>query len=275
MINSRTLPHVNEGFPFDVVKDDSGNIGVRDSTNGSVWWGYDLSATDKETRPVSEVITLPSFPANYGSWKEVPIGGISKTVRRIGIYRAEPKTSASDDSVTLLATNARTPHVVKEALDGIDCAHVIDMEYDDSFGNITEVRVLGADNVAFVSARIARTDARVYMEDEKRDLRQYLGIERLDREPDPRRGSDKWRFTWLPSHWKRVPLSWNLLAENVPDTEDIEKIPFPLRQHVAKKRIDEIYASGTHWKETTYIPSQYEIEKNETCTNLPFGCNNV
>ena len=64
----------------------------------------------------------------------------------------------------------------------------------------------------------------------------------------PRRGTENWRFPWLPASWTRAPITWDHLVDNVCN-ERLEDLSQPLRQHVARYKLQtgRYDRHGTTW----------------------------
>ena len=138
--------------------------------------------------------------------------------------------------------------------------HVGEAQFvDDAFGIVTEIIIFDAEDLSHACALVHMAGGTVMLEDPSVNARRCLGVERLDRigakvvceenmyEEDDgvyglRRGNDNWKFPFLPVGW-RVPITWDHMVENVLH-EPIMNIPHPLRQHVAKRRIE----MGIHQK---------------------------
>lgn len=244
----RILPPMNDGKPFRAVRvpDEDGTVrlGVVDETTHKVWIEYDLVPT-LSANALATVPPPPPPPKHYATHRTTSIGGVSKTVRLHGVLRAAAR--CKDRAVTFLATRALTATAVRDAV----AAHVAkdasvdEAEYDpaDGGGYTSEVLVHDASRVARVAACVARAGATPLFEDPKDDARRPIGIERLDRvdEHGPRRGFDNWTYRWMPSHWRRVPLTWEALVDNVWH-EDVGDLPRPLRHHAARAHL----AAGDH-----------------------------
>jgi hypothetical protein len=261
---ARTVGVFNQGLPLRAVRLADGALGVLDEDKQTVWVGHAMSST---AATVVGEVPVPDIPEHYGQWVHKSIGGTSKTVRRAGVLRPRPRTT---ESVTLFATHAPSADAIPLAL-GDSPATVQHTDWDETYGHVAEVLV-SAPDVPHVAALIARAGAKPLFEESSVDSMRHIGIERLDRidssvtRPDEvledlyglRRGQDNWRFEWLPDHWEHVPITWDHMVRNV-WKEDIETLPDPLRQHLARAclALGEC-AIGTQWKETP-MPSAEEL----------------
>lgn len=248
-VRTQTLPPLNGGRAFVVVRlDDEGRLGVVDDDTRGVWVEEAYVPTRvTDGRHKLPRVDLPSFPTHYGAWQPKSIGGLSKTMRRVGALRAAPKTAGL---VSLFAVRAPSASAVADALRGSEVATAGDPAWDAEYGHVTEVVVHDAADLEHAAAVVARAGATPVLEDAKVNARRALGIERLDRiessatrveeEEDelygPRRGNDNWRFPWLPAGW-RVPITWDHMIANVRDVQDVAALSQPLRQHVARARL--------------------------------------
>lgn len=278
---TKTMPPFNNGVPLEVVcvQDHDGNarVGIVAKERGGAmcWFGYDLTPVPIVGRSVR--VTLPSFP-EYGKWVTTSIGGVSSTVRRQGILRA----LSSHDPVVVFCTQGASPTHVRDALADHAGLTFGDTVYDETYKYVTEVTVRLPDDVATVCARVARAGAVPMLEDASVCAERDLGIERLDRigahivtdesmvhaDDDVfglRRGTDNWKFSWCPKHWRKAPITWDHLVENVV-SEPIEQLPQPLRQHVAKTRIErsDYPRIGSSWEVCSRdsVPSAKVLEWN-------------
>lgn len=263
-IKTRTLDRFNDGRPLRVVRVDETRLGVVDESTRRVWIEHDV-ASSRMNLDALVPVSLPTMPETYGQWVKKSVGGVSSTMRRIGVLRAKPKHTGA---VVLFALRQPSPDACACALSDVRGVSVGDTETDDTYGDMTEVVVHSAEDLAHVAARLARAGCEIHLEDASVDAQRSLGIERLDRihanvvhdheieEGDDvtgglyglRRGGENWRFPWMPTEWKRVPITWDHLVENVID-QPLETIPQPLRQHVARVLLDR--GEGDDWTSWT------------------------
>ena len=253
------LPPFNNKEALTVVRlDDNGTLGVVNAETFGVWvehdFHYDLVPNWRNLPRVS----IPEIPNHYGRWATKWIGGVSKTVRRIGALRAKTKMNGA---VTLFAIKMPELHSAFNALKELcDIVTVGDAEAvdDPAYGNIAEVIVHKATFVDFVAARIVRTGAEVMFEDHANNALQSIGVERLDRidaiacktdTEDERnapeefglgRGYENWLFPWLPKEWSCAPITWDYMVANMNHVENVASLPLPLRQRVAWSRYNAI-----------------------------------
>lgn len=264
----RLLPPFNNRQRLLAVELPDGRLGVADEHSKRVWVEHEWTST---VQPHWSVVELPTIPEHYGKWVQTSIGGVSNTVRRTGILRGAPHAKEG----VLFATHASAEDTVAKALADADCA-VGQTLHDDEMGFVTEV-VVGVceEDLAHVAARMARSGATPVLEDPSLNALRSLGIERLDRihsqvvcdeeimhaEDDGnyglRRGIENWHFPWLPSWWRKVPITWDHMVENVSDVEDVSLLPYPLRQHVAHARAD-CNPLGTLWTRSAHTPTDAE-----------------
>ena len=266
---TRTLPPFNNGRPLRVVRlpseGDADRLGVVDEAHLKVWIETDVASTWMHDIRSLEEVPLPTLPSHYGSWVKKSIGGVSSTVRRVGVLRGTPgKSPPGKSPVTLFAVHAPSPNAVSDALADTEAViSVGDTEHDDEYGHVTEVVVHDSEDVAYAASVIARTGATPIMEKPEDNAKRCLGIERLDRihsrvvvdetmdEEEAyglRRGSENWRFPWMPGHWRAVPITWDHMVANVCH-ETLEDLPQPLRQHVARAKLEaqDFAPLGTKW----------------------------
>lgn len=273
----RTVHPLNDGKALSVVRLPGSKLGVLDEGNGKgmVWVEYAMASVRVEA--YGTIVALPIIPACYGVWHKTSIGGVSSTVRRNGILRTAPN---SHGAVVMFAIHTTDEIAAKRVFAGSDRVTIGNAEFVESHGFVTEVVVHRADDVAWASATLARAGAVPILENGNNSMRRSIGIERLDRidakavidesmmldandgQYGLRRGSENWRFSWIPSEWKDVPITWDHVVENVRH-EKIETIPQPLRQHVARARLNDgdYPAMGSEWCRTT-APSQHVIRWN-------------
>lgn len=279
---TQTLPPFNNGKPLAVVKLDDGNMGVIDESNLKVWNEQNNSSTWMPHLRQLPTVQVPEIPHQYGRWESKSIGGVSKTVRCVGVMRCSKRTNGP---VTLFAVHGATSTAVCDAFHGTTAAlNVGDTEWDEAYGYVTEVIVHDPDDVAYAAAVIARTGATPMFEDEALNAKRCIGIERLDRiatdimnddEIDPdetyglRRGCDNWRFPWIPNDWHQPPITWDHMVQNMYH-ENLEEMPQPLRQHVARAHIENGHHSplGTRWT-TTHPPIKEELDAFDSGQDAP------
>lgn len=269
---TRTMEVFNNGMPLRVVRADDGRLGIVDEARMHVWFGYEFKSTRVSRVPTREIV-LPPLPQHYGKFDSKAIGGVSKTLRRVGCIRTTHKHSGA---VVVFATRAPTPSCVADALHSCTTvAHTVgESEVDEEFGNVTEIVVHESSDVDHVCAIVARCGAIPILEDTNLNARQGIGVERLDRIPSKsldgdqnddatqfgvRRGERNWRFAWLPDHW-RPPITWDHLIGNVGPC-DIESLSQPLRQHVAHDRIRRGVHDplGSRWRVAEVPPTPMEL----------------
>ena len=277
---TKTLPSFNNGRPLKVVKFADGKYGVIDDSNLKVWVEHDWKSVWMPSIKDLPSVRIPDIPSAYGKWDKKSIGGVSWTVRRVGLLRGNAKHKGA---FVVFAVHVPAEETVSAALQHLDECCVGQTEKDEDYGNVNEIVIYHHSMVSHVGAILARAGCTVLMEDAVMNAQRCLAIERLDRIPSKamddelddddayglRRGSDNWRFPWLPASWNRVPITWDHMVANVLETtnaEDIEDIPQPLRQHVAAEHIrrGNYQALGSRWTKT-HPPSQTEL--NGTISN--------
>lgn len=258
-----TLPAFNNGEPLTVVQLEDGSFGIIDVDTLSVWVEYELTPRKIPFRHLKR-IEFPGIPDAYGKFVSKSIGGVSRTIRRNGTLRA--KTSLTCP-VTLFATNMSAATEVERALSDVEGATVGDSECVPGEGYVAEVVVHDARLVDHVAARLARAGIAAVFEDDSQNALQSHGVERLDRidakvsnrdDEDRReeaddyglgRGEANWLMPWVPDHWQ-LPITWDYMVENVPCELPLARIPMPLRQHVAKRRLELLVELGEATSET-------------------------
>lgn len=271
------------GLPLRVVRDVlRGRMGVRDPDRANhVWWETDLESSEVEDASCLEAVEVPAIPEHYGEWKSTAIGGVSKTVRRVGILRANPKHAGPATVFSIRGPDALT---VKEALEA-QCpgdVQVVDVQEDAEYGHVTEVLIPDpVADAARVCAIISRAGGTPVFEDPAVDAERGLGVERLDRievhgtdtTAGLKRGCENWQFSFLPSEWSDVPITWEHLARNCRDAA-VEHLPQPLRQHVAQLRLAEIDAEPLGgedwcWSGPVAPATESELARSRQCDGKP------
>lgn len=266
---------LNGKYPFRAVRFADGALGVVDEDTGQAWMGHALAATRRDW--VDEV-ALPSIPSRYGGWMATSIGGVSETVRRVGVVHA---TSKHRDPVVVFATHCDAGvdgSALGAALRAKRVPHALGAtEETEEHGRVVEVIVHDAADLGRACAALARRGATPVLEDASVDSHRPLGVERLDRidaevvaydtvlanDPDGygvRRGRDNWRFPWMPATWTRVPITWDHLVENVLH-EDVSALAQPLCQHVARRRLELglVEPIGTVWTPADAPATPHEL----------------
>lgn len=280
---TKTLTAFNNGRVLKVVQLPDGKLGVIDDAHLKVWVEHDWASVWMPGIKDLPAVSIPEIPSAYGTWDKKSIGGVSWTVRRIGLLRGSIKFKGA---FVVFAVHVPEKTTVVKTLEHLDGCCIGQTEEDDDFGIVNEIVVYHHSGVSQICALLARAGCTVMLEDASMNAHRCLAVERMDRIPSKamdkeiddddayglRRGSDNWRFPWLPSGWKHVPITWDHLVANVLDTtrpEDIESIPQPLRQHVAAERIRQYHFQpiGTRWKKT-HAPSSMELLGSEPPNSL-------
>lgn len=265
-MRTHTLPSLNGANPFIVVRVDGTRMGIIDGDTLGVWIEEDLVPTRVPNMHALPRVATPVFPQGYGAWQDKSIGGVSRTVRRVGTLRAVRKAQGL---VTLFATHAPSADAVGDALRGSDVATVGDPAWDATYGHVAEVVVHDGADLEHAAAVVARAGATPILEKSNVNARRAIGIERLDRiearvtvddDEDhslygPRRGNDNWRFPWLPEGW-HVPITWDHMVANVANVRDITVLPQPLRQHVARARLAYVVDAAERRALARHVPSK-------------------
>lgn len=286
----KILPPFNEGCPLEVVRLQGGKLGVRDVACRRIWVEQSMDSTSHCT--AESTLTLPEIPLRSTRWKTRWIGGLSKTERLVGMCRS---MRCHGPNVILFAVHVTCMSTVVEALKELPCRVGEQLKGHETYGDACEVVVYRAADVSLVTSRIARAGATPMFEDSRCDSRREIGVERLDRidcrlthreEEDPvdeegfglKRGRENWRFHWVPDHWTEPPITWDHMVSNVlsdPDAPELCKLPQPLRQHVAKAKLESGMHQllGTRWIQTTG-PCTAELE-HDSVNPPPFPLREV
>lgn len=289
---TRTMAPFNNGKPLAVVCMEDGRMGVVDEAAGygRVWIEYDMHSSRVHNVHQLKMVQFPLMPERYGEWLHKSIGGVSETMRRIQLLRANPKTKGP---ICIFAIGVPSSTAVSDALSQHKSLFTVgDSEFTQDDGYVTEVISHSAENVAHAAAMIARIGGVPMLEDASVDAGRGIGVERLDRigarvlsdetmidEKDDlyglRRGCENWHFPWLPDGWQ-VPITWDHMVNNVIH-HDIDTIPQPLRQHVAKVRLErgDYPPIGSRWEVVPDkdVPNDEVIcwnEEHDTSEPLPF-----
>lgn len=188
--------------------------------------------------------------------RETLIGGVGKTLRwtlRNGPFKERAPTiiyliRVVDVAATLEAVKQLDPSVavmqggVENLSDEVD---------DDglALGNCMRLRVSDhwLVHTVFASLReVAPMELR--FENDAIDNVIEVGVERMDRTDftfwnqsthtaAPKQSWYKWLFSFLPDDWSELPFTWARLACNV--SGPLERLPLPLRGHVAARKLQE------------------------------------
>lgn len=281
------MPPFNDNRILTVVRlpsdrgDGTVRLGVRDESTRKVWIEHDLRPTRIHDMDSLSTVTIPSIPPRYGVWVSKFIGGVSKTERREKVICVGSHNRSMPG--TLFAIQGKTADGVRNMLAGNELCTVGDTEYDDAEGFVNEVIVHSQSDMTQVAALIARADAIPFLDDSSLDSKRPLGIERLDRinskvvldpstmieENDgmygPRRGTENWRFTWIPEGWE-APITWDHMVANVADVKDVKTLPSLLRRHVCEHRLrtGEYPPIGTVWEVSRPQPTPEEVQQTFT-----------
>lgn len=269
---TQTMAPFNNANVLRVVQLDDGRMGVIDDSKRRIWIEFDIQSSAMQAS--LQTVTLPDIPHGYGKWVATTIGGVSRTIRRVNCVRVK----AGADPVTVFATQIPEHFVdvlVKSLTDSGVHHAVGDVEQTDEFGTVMEIVIFESENVHVICAILARHGSTAMFEENV--TRRDIAIERMDRieascvsahtslRPSDdtfgaRRGTENWRFEWIPDHWTRVPLTWDHMVANMCDV-DINDIPQPLRQHVAYRRIcdGDHDLMGTRWVLSETQPTVSEL----------------
>jgi len=277
---TRILPPLNGGDPLSVVRLPDGRLAIPDANSNRVWVERAMVSELQRGLNKMPVVEVPSIPSGYGEWQTKSIGGVSLTERRIDIVRA----TNTRECLTLFAIQSPTSTSVSDilALRGVpsEMASIVSQNEEEEFGHTTEILIKNYNDVHFIAALVARAGGKPMLEDASMEAMRPIGIERLDRieshsiaahdqreveEGDAygcRRGGENWKFDWMPTG-SHLPLTWDLMVQNIPSDVALRDLPSPLRQHVARYRLDNFqYESiGSQWVERPALTP----EQVETC----------
>ena len=251
-------------------EDEDTILGVLDEDKKQVWVEKSIRSTFYPFADSLPRVPLPAMPDCFGEWDQKSIGGISCTWRRVNVPRALAGSAGPvlvlvvhDTEESALPILARAASSIAEGVVRVQegGAQPID-EARSMFA--TGLWVSPPNALSSVCASLSLVpETRSFVVDDRADARQSLGVERLDRihssvleNPElhdvahprcesggggegsygPRRGSENWKFSFLPNGW-RVPMTWDQMVDNF-DSENVEDIPQPARQHVAQRRLE-------------------------------------
>lgn len=269
-MSTRTLDVFNSGLELKVVRVDADRLGVIDDSKHCVWIESEFRPERRTCPELAAMprVAIPRIPEHYGQWETKAIGGVSGTERRKNVLRALDGSA----SVPLFAVRAPSTTAVHEAFEGLQHVAVVGQCGDggDEFGIVSEITVHASVDVAYAAAIIARSGATPIFENASQSARRCIGIERLDRigarvvtddktmvDGDDgmyglRRGSDNWRFGWIPDVWEHPPITWDHMARNLRYVTDLSVLPHPIQRHVAEYRLRTRQHApiGSHWQVT-------------------------
>ena len=192
-------------------------------------------------------VKMSYFLNPYGDWRQTSIGGLSLTHRLEGVIRVNERETGP---IVLFSVHGPDEHSVSDFFDQDERVTIGESSHDIEYGNVTEIIVHEAKDVECVAAQVARLGAIPKLDDEDKNMKRSLGIERQDRINSEcvnndlldtdffglRRGMENWRFPWIPDSWEHIPITWDHLVENM-NGVPLEHIRQPLNQHVLLKRI--------------------------------------
>ena len=238
---TRTLPPLNLGLVFKAYNV-HGKIAILDEETKNVWFGYDLKPTKIDNITSYPEVKLLPIP-DYGKEKHAIIGGVGKTLRRVGLLKGNPdyRNIYGSSFANIFVTNILNKDEFSEKLDSLPeyCVTVEELEDgEDEYGLVAKL-LCEIEQLHVICANIARLGAKIFISDKKINSFEFLGIERLDRRDEqPKRAPQNWNYSFLPESWHGVPTLWHNLAGNMCGV-DIELIPQPLKQYVAAYLINE------------------------------------
>lgn len=294
-IATKTMPPFNGGQALRVVRiDGSETYGVVDYDNFRVWVDDAIVSSHLPGWRDLPTVEIPDVPPTVGRWQERFIGGLSKTLRLTGVVRSLKKFGSD---VTLFAVKCTDLDGLVGDLDGLPCRVGEVIRGDEEHGDACEVVVHRAVDVHHVAAQIARSGGTpIFETPEVHDAHREIGVERLCRvmcsanqhdDDDPtceeeyglKRGFENWNLSWLPEKWPHVPITWDHVVDNIEvdaafrSVESLKLLPNPLRQHVAKRRLERDVTFGTEWRETS-PPTTIEWQRRFD-DDPPFPCRRI
>lgn len=249
---SSVLPHFNKGHPFQIVEVYKNGIfqdyGVVDSTDAhsvcseyQVWMDKAVSTT-KVAASDLRAVNLPFAPVKAIEQFSVVIGGIGKHLR----WRVVISKKMYNGACRLFVDGIRKQDVFQKFVEEqVRPFGFCDSEFVEHNGTLTTtVLIPNHKDLTYVAAAFHCANyGAVPLEDDMASCGN-LGIERYDRsehtwwnqnqkEAGPLRDTHKWKYSFIPAKWEKLPFTWFSLAENVAqEVNDVKDIPYPLRNYV-------------------------------------------
>jgi hypothetical protein len=259
MVNKRentfTLPKFNRNRPLKVFCQQE-DVFIVDYDSGRVWRNYELEPISYSNWRHAPEYKLSSPPKHYVQEivKNNGIGGVGVTMRYAGLFRAHVDARRKGGCTVVYATNILDKQEFINSMQLVE--RYINLgdfdEQEDEYGISVDIYV-SLDQLDMVCAQIARTGAKMIMDNLKANAFECIGTERLDRRSEvPHRTSENWRYSYIPEHWN-TPLTWEDLAINFMQ-EPLERIPQPLQQHVVQLKLKSCKDKHERRKLQTMIP---------------------
>lgn len=252
---SKVLNHFNNAELFQLVEINGDNetceYAVLDSEKSKkgvyfVWKGHDLISKQIDYDKL-RAVNIP-MPAKH-AYEEITatIGGIGKHTRWKVVISKKKITG----KCTLLVTQIKNKDKFEEFVTkNIRPFGFCDFEYEIVNDVVTTiVQIPDHKDLTYVAAAFHCANYAAIPLDDDMASSGSLGIERYDRsehtwwnqnqqEAGPLRDTHKWKYSFIPSHWKKLPFTWLSLAENIDvDVKDIHEIPYPLRNYVCNEKL--------------------------------------
>lgn len=253
------LPHMNGGAAFQLVEvyaathgGDLECLGILDGSKANtehvvhVWkeQAYESVAIDRD---LVRAVNLPTPPGIAFESFSAVIGGLGKHTRWKVIMAKRKRKWAYTLFVSHIVSEARFEAFVRHRLMPFavcDFAYV----YHGAV-RCTEVCIMHPPDLTMVAAYLQHAGYSVVpVKADEEEAYGVLGIERYDRSEHtwwnqeqqtagPLRDTHKWKLSFTPEHWRKIPFTWHLLAEMV-DVSDagIGDLPLPLRNYVCEHR---------------------------------------
>ena len=169
-------------------------------------------------------------------------------------------------------------------------ASIVSQNEEEEFGHTTEILIKNYNDVHFIAALVARAGGKPMLEVVSMEAMRPIGIERLDRieshsiaAHDQRDGRRRrvWVCLWrreleirLMPTGSHLPLTGILWYKNIPSDVPLCDLPSPLRQHVARYRLDNFQYEciGSQWVERPALtPEQVGCPMWDLLQNPPIS----
>jgi len=257
---SDVLPHFNSGKAFTIVEIYENqsvssygilneNVAIKNN-KCRVWVEKDLIDTEIDCSKI-RVLHLPEPPKHAYSPKTVIIGGLGKHIRWKVVMAKKKHTGNCTLLVSHITNDKLFSQFVENKLRPFAFCN-FDYKFGSSGVKYVEIDIPDHKNVTFVAAALHCEGYHAITKEADMASSGFLGIERYDRsehtwwnqnqkDAGPLRDTHRWKYGFIPSHWKDIPFTWLSLAKNVKndlsnETELLE-IPLPLRNYVCDEML--------------------------------------
>jgi hypothetical protein len=252
-IKSTLLPPFNGGNAFALVKcgERIGIVHRRVGSQTAVWFEYDLIPTKCDNRDLTP-LTCTAVPCQAYEEYQAVIGGVGKHLRWKVIMRNKKLSGPTQLRITQTNDVDEFCKFVRNNLEPL--AHSpVKLEGGEIILPIPDVQ-----NVGIVAAALHCAGYEARVDDAQSSCGAKLAIERYDRSEHmwwnqeqnsagPLRDVHRWVYDFIPTHWKKIPFTWQSLCSNIDSIDPVRDapcLPRPLRDYYITSKIAEAETAG-------------------------------